>query len=59
MPTLMTKFAKNRSGATAIEYSLIGALTSIAIVSALVLMAGSVSDKFDHVAQQVSITTSR
>ncbi|GAA5539718.1 Flp family type IVb pilin [Ochrobactrum soli] len=50
MPTLMTRFLKNRAGSTAIEYALIGTLVSIAIVSGVALMAGSVGEKFDSVA---------
>ncbi|WHS32118.1 Flp family type IVb pilin [Brucella sp. NM4] len=41
---------KNRAGSTAIEYALIGTLVSIAIVSGVALMAGSVGEKFDSVA---------
>ncbi len=42
MPTLMTRFLKNRTGAAAIEFALIGVLVSIAIISAAALLAGNV-----------------
>jgi len=53
MPTLMTRFLKNRAGSTAIEYALIGTLVSIAIISGLALMADSVSDKFASIVTSV------
>jgi len=41
MPTLMSRFLKNRAGTVAIEYALIGILVSIAIISAAALVAGN------------------
>ncbi|WP_235889731.1 Flp family type IVb pilin [Brucella haematophila] len=57
MPTLMTRFLKNRAGSTAIEYALIGTLVSIAIISGVALMAGRVGEKFDAVAASVQSAT--
>ncbi len=37
MPALLMKFAKNKSAAATIEYMIIGALTLIAIISALII----------------------
>lgn len=59
MPTLIMRFAKNKSGATAIEYAFIGALTSIAIVSGVVLLAGSVSGKFEYVSDRVTTASNK
>lgn len=52
MPTLIMRFAKIKSGATAIEYAFIGVLTSIAIISGVVLLAGSVSEKLEYVSDR-------
>lgn len=41
MPTLMSRFLKNRAGSVAIEYALIGILVSIAIISGAALIAGN------------------
>ncbi|KAB2721771.1 Flp family type IVb pilin [Brucella intermedia] len=59
MPTLMTRFMKNRAGSTAIEYALIGTLVSIAIISGVALMAGSVGGKFNETARQFEQATNR
>ncbi|WP_139975045.1 MULTISPECIES: Flp family type IVb pilin [Brucella/Ochrobactrum group] len=52
MPTLMTRFMKNRAGSTAIEYALIGTLVSIMIISGVALVAGNVGEKFNDTATQ-------
>ncbi len=59
MPTLMTRFMKNRAGSTAIEYALIGTLVSIAIISGVALMAGNVGEKFNDTARQFEQATNR
>ena len=59
MPTLMTRFLKNRAGATAIEYALIGSLVSIAIVSGVALLANGVGEHFDNTATQFQQATNR
>ena len=38
MSKFLNRFAKNESGATAIEYGLIAALVAVAIVTAMTLM---------------------
>jgi len=59
MPTLMTRFMKNRAGSTAIEYALIGTLVSIMIISGVALVAGSVGEKFNDTATQFQQATNR
>jgi pilus assembly protein Flp/PilA len=58
---LMTKFAKkflaDESGATAIEYGLIAALISVAIIAAAKNMGNNVSKTFSNVATNINPTT--
>ena len=49
MTQFVSRFAKNESGATAIEYGLIAALISITIIAAATQIGGSVSSKFTTV----------
>jgi len=46
MKSLLNRFVKDESGATAIEYGLIAGLLSIVIVGALTLTGDSLSDIF-------------
>ena len=51
MNTLMSKFksySKDESGATMIEYALIGALISIAAISVLPNIGGDIKDTFNR-----------
>jgi pilus assembly protein Flp/PilA len=61
LPTTLLSFVRNESGATAIEYSLIAALVSVASILALQALGGSlsgifgvVSNKLDGVASQAN-----
>jgi pilus assembly protein Flp/PilA len=47
---MIARFAKDESGATAIEYGLIAALVSIAIIAALNLLATNLNLVFNKVA---------
>jgi pilus assembly protein Flp/PilA len=49
MKKLLSSFAKNESGATAIEYGLIAALISVAIVAALTAVGGQLNTLFNTV----------
>lgn len=46
---MFTKFFKDESGATAIEYGLIAALVSVAAIAALTAMGGSLNAMFTAV----------
>ena len=50
MTKFITKFAKDESGATAIEYGLIAALIAVVIISAVTAMGTSMKTKFNAVA---------
>lgn len=43
---MLKRFLQDENGATAIEYSLIGTLVSLAIIGAVTLLAGNVSSIF-------------
>jgi pilus assembly protein Flp/PilA len=49
MKSLLSKFLRDESGATAIEYGLIAAGISLAIIAAVNGLGSSLSSKFDSV----------
>ncbi|CTQ65200.1 Flp family type IVb pilin [Roseibium alexandrii] len=49
MKTLFSRFAKDESGATAIEYGLIAGLLSVAIIGILVTMGDSLTSIFSQI----------
>jgi pilus assembly protein Flp/PilA len=53
MKKLVTRFAKDESGATAIEYGLIAALISVVIITVLTLIGTSLTAKFQQVANNL------
>ena len=53
MNKLFARFAKDQSGATAIEYGLIAALVSIAIITALTTLGSKLSSNFNNVSGQL------
>jgi pilus assembly protein Flp/PilA len=54
MKALFARFAKNESGATAIEYGLIASLISVAIISAATTLGTNISTTFSKVAQNTN-----
>lgn len=53
MKSLMKRFAKDESGATAIEYGLIAGLLSIVIIAAVALAGTSLNNVFSSIAGQL------
>jgi len=53
MQNLVTRFIKDESGATAIEYGLIAALISIALIVGAGKIGTAVNNKFENVAAQM------
>lgn len=49
MRNLFTSFAKDESGATAIEYGLIAALLSVAIIAAITTVSGELDKTYTKV----------
>lgn len=54
MINTLKKFVKDESGATAIEYGLIAALVSVAGITALTAMGGSLQTMFTEVSTQLN-----
>ncbi len=54
MTTLFARFAKDESGATAIEYGLIAALISIALIAAATSLGQNISNTFAKIAGNVN-----
>jgi pilus assembly protein Flp/PilA len=57
MKSLFSRFAKNESGATAIEYGLIAALVAVAIITALQLMGNNMENIFNTVGNTLGSAT--
>jgi pilus assembly protein Flp/PilA len=55
---IFRSFAKDESGATAIEYGLIAALVSVAAIGALTALGGSLNTMFQTVSSAVGTATS-
>ena len=53
MTALLTSFAKEESGATAIEYGLIAALIAVVIIGAVTTLGTTLSSKFDTIATAI------
>lgn len=56
MTKLIARFAKDESGATAIEYGLIAALVAVVIITGLTALGTSLNSKFQSVATKVGST---
>jgi pilus assembly protein Flp/PilA len=56
MKTLFTRFAKDESGATAIEYGLISALIAVVIITAVTTVGTNLQTTFNTVATKLSGT---
>ena len=54
MSKLVARFAKDESGATAIEYGLIAALIAVAIIAGANALGTAINEKFNSIATAVS-----
>ncbi len=54
MTNLFSRFVRDESGATAIEYGLIAALIAVAIITALSLVGTNLSTTFNSVATNLA-----
>jgi pilus assembly protein Flp/PilA len=50
---LFSRFVRDESGATAIEYGLIAALIAVAIITAVELVGTNLTTTFNQVAQKI------
>jgi pilus assembly protein Flp/PilA len=55
---LLSRFAADESGATAIEYGLIAALIAVAIIAALNSLSTNLKNTFNYVGTQLGSATS-
>ena len=53
MKNLVSRFAKNESGATAIEYGLIAALISVVIITAITTLGKNLTNTFTSIASNI------
>lgn len=53
MTKFISRFAKDESGATAIEYGLIAALVAVALITILTTMSGKLSQTFQKVSTEL------
>jgi len=58
MKTLMNRFVKDESGATAIEYGLIAALIAVAIIGALQALNTELKSTFSKVSSELKTASS-
>lgn len=56
---LVSKFLKDESGATAIEYGLIAALISVAIITAATTLGTSIATTFQTIATDVKANSTK
>lgn len=56
MSKLFARFAKDESGATAIEYGLIAALIALAITAGATTLGGSLNDQFTRISGKLDAT---
>jgi len=56
MKKLLNQFKNDESGATAIEYGLIAALVSVAIIAGITLLGGQLGTLFTDIAGAVDVT---
>jgi len=53
MSKFVTRFIKDESGATAIEYGLIAALIAVAIITAVTALGTTLSNKFSVISNNI------
>jgi pilus assembly protein Flp/PilA len=54
MQNLLSRFSKDQSGATAIEYGLIAGLIAVVIIAAVTTVGTNLSAKFNTIAANLS-----
>jgi pilus assembly protein Flp/PilA len=53
MSVFVTRFVRDESGATAIEYGLIAALIAVVLISSLQFLGGKVGNTFNNVGNKM------
>lgn len=54
MKALVSRFLKDESGATAIEYGLIASLIAVAIITAATTLGGNISATFNKISAEIN-----
>lgn len=54
MKNLLARYAKDESGATAIEYGLIAALIAVVIIAAVTLIGQDLKANFEYIEQKIA-----
>jgi pilus assembly protein Flp/PilA len=57
MQNFVTRFVKDESGATAIEYGLIAALIAVGIIAAGSALGNSIGDTFNNISDEMDNAT--
>lgn len=57
MSSMLNRFLKDKTGATAVEYALIVALLAAVIVGAVTTLGGGISTAFTNVSNKLTSTT--
>ena len=53
MSAIFARFMKDESGATAIEYGLIAALISVALITGATTLGNALNDQFDNLSKKL------
>ena len=56
MSKLITRFAKNESGATAIEYGLIAGIMAVALIAAFAVLSPKLLSAFTSIGAKMQVT---
>ncbi|MBO0662395.1 Flp family type IVb pilin [Jiella sp. MQZ9-1] len=57
MSKLIARFAKNESGATAIEYGLIAGIMAVALIAAFAVLSPQLLKTFTDIANKMKVTS--
>lgn len=57
MKTIFARFAKDESGATAIEYGLIAALMAVIVIAAIQFLAPGLNNTFTNISDTLTTTS--
>ncbi|PTM97288.1 Flp family type IVb pilin [Mycoplana dimorpha] len=56
MTKIFARFLKDESGATAIEYGLIAALISVALITGATALGGALDKQFSEISKEIDYT---
>lgn len=59
MTKLFARFVKDESGATAIEYGLIAALISVALITGASTLGNALNNQFTQVSKELNFTSTK